>query len=54
MIKDFAWQAFKNTGNIDTFLELKMLEKIETNNLYDQKVEENGYSKNERNNNCRK
>ena len=54
MIKDFAWNAFKNTGNVDTFLELKKLEKLETNNINNQQVEQNEYSKNEGNNNCRK
>lgn len=52
MIKDFAWNAFKKTGNVNTFLELKMLEKIETNNINEQKVEPNEYSKNEGNYNC--
>ena len=31
MSKDFAWQLFKNTGNLDTFLELKQVENIELN-----------------------
>ncbi len=26
MLKDFAWNVFKNTGNINTFLEFKNLE----------------------------
>ena len=50
MIKEFAWNAFKKTGNVNTFLELKMLEKIE-NNINGQREKTNGYSKNERNNN---
>ena len=29
MIKNIAWNTFKNTGNINTFLELKQLTKIE-------------------------
>ena len=29
MIKKIAWNAFKNTGNIDTYLELKQIENIE-------------------------
>lgn len=49
MTKDIAWNMFKNTGNIDTFLELKQLESIEN-----KKVEINEYSKNEGNNNSRK
>lgn len=48
MIKEIAWNTFKNTGNVDTFLELKQLENTV------QKVEANEYSKNERDNNCRK
>ncbi len=50
MIKEFAWNAFKNTGSINTFLELKQIEKLQNTN---QKVNLNEYSKNERNNNCR-
>lgn len=51
MIKEIAWNTFKNTGNIDTFLELKQIENIENDN---QKVKLNEYSKDEGNNNCRK
>ena len=29
MIKQIAWNTFKNTGNIDTFLELKQVMEIE-------------------------
>jgi len=29
MIKQLAWNTFKNTGNIDTFLELKQVIDIE-------------------------
>ena len=29
MIKKIAWEAFKNTGNINTYLELKQIENIE-------------------------
>ena len=50
MIKEIAWNTFKNTGNIDTFLELKNIKDIEKN----MKVEEDGISKNKWNNNCRK
>ena len=31
MIKKLAWNTFKNTGNIDTFLELKQVTNIEQN-----------------------
>ena len=48
MIKEIAWNTFKNTGNVNTFLELKQLE----NSIISvQKVETNEYSKNERDNN---
>lgn len=48
MIKQIAWNAFKNTGNIDTFLEYSQLKDIE-NNI---RIEEDGNCKNKRNNNC--
>ena len=31
MIKKIAWNTFKNTGNIDTFLELKQIMDVEKN-----------------------
>lgn len=31
MIKQIAWNTFKNTGNIDTFLELKQIIDVEEN-----------------------
>lgn len=56
MIKNIAWNIFKNTGNIDTFLEFKQIKDIENNNIINnastiQKVELNGNNKNEWNNN---
>lgn len=33
MIKKLAWNTFKNTGNINTFLELMEVENIEKNLL---------------------
>lgn len=48
MIKDIAWNLFKNTGNVNSFLEYKRLEDIE-HNL--QRMDQNGYNKNEGNNN---
>ena len=48
MIKQIAWNTFKNTGNIDTFLEYKELQNIE-NYI---KVKEYENCQNERNNNC--
>ena len=29
MIKKLAWNTFKNTGNIDTFMELKQITDLE-------------------------
>ena len=49
MIKQIAWNTFKNTGNIDTFVELRAIEQLEKN----MKAEENGNNKNEGNSNCR-
>lgn len=49
MIKQIAWNTFKNTGNIDTFVELRAIEQLEKN----MKAEENGNNKNERNCNFR-
>ena len=54
MIKDIAWNMFKNTGNVDTFLELKQIENIQKNLANEQKVDIDGNDKNERNNNCGK
>lgn len=56
MIKNIAWNMFKNTGNIDTFLEFKQIKDLESNNIINtiptiQKVELNGNDKNEWNNN---
>ena len=57
MIKEIAWNTFKNTGSINTYLEMKQFENFKysgiTNQL-EQKVETNEYCKNEGNNNCRK
>ena len=49
MMKEIAWNMFKNTGNIDIFLKLKQIESIEN-----KKVEANEYCKNEGNNNSGK
>lgn len=51
MIKDIAWNLFKNTGDINSFLEYRKIENLEIDL---QKVELNEYSKNEGNNNFRK
>lgn len=50
MIKQLAWNTFKNTGNIDTFMELSKVMDIEKNI----RTEENGNCKNKGNNNCGK
>ena len=33
MIKEIAWNTFKNTGSINTFLELKQIENFENVNF---------------------
>lgn len=55
MIKQMAWNTFKNTGNINTFMELMELENIEknlNNNIINNstKVNEYGECKDKRNN----
>ena len=50
MIKQIAWNTFKNTGNIDTFLELKQITNIEEN----MKAENYETIESKRDNNCRK
>ena len=54
MIKKLAWNMFKTTGNVDTFLELKQIENIQKNQENMQKVDTDEYNKNKGNNNCRK
>lgn len=51
MIKQIAWNTFKNTGNIDTFMELMEVKNIEKTmkGMYD-----NGNSKDEGNSNSGK
>ena len=51
MMKEIAWNTFKNTGNVDTYLELKQLE---NSMISIQKVEINEHSKDEGDNNFRK
>lgn len=54
MIKQMAWNTFKKTGDINTFLELKQVSNIEQDIMQNIKAE-NIYEncKNEGNNNCR-
>lgn len=58
MIKQMAWNTFKNTGNIDTFLELLQFENMEKNilnkDLENTKVNEYGEFENKGNNIIRK
>ena len=49
MLKQIAWNTFKNTGNIDTFMEFYQVKNIEEQI----KAETNGVIKNEGNNNSR-
>ena len=48
MITQIAWNTFKNTGNIDTFLEFKQVQDIEKIT----KVKEYENCQNKGNNNC--
>ncbi len=43
MIKQIAWDAFKKTGDIETFLELKQFENTE-NNIKDMTITPMGMS----------
>ncbi|MDO5555282.1 MAG: hypothetical protein Q4G09_01090 [Clostridia bacterium] len=49
MIKQIAWNTFKNTGDINTFLELKQVKDIE----YNIKAENNEIVESKRSNNSR-
>lgn len=51
MIKQMAWNTFKNTGNINTFLELKQIQDLEQVGA---KVEKDEFYKNTWNNNSGK
>ncbi|MGN1300076.1 MAG: hypothetical protein ACI4VC_01855 [Clostridia bacterium] len=61
MIKKLAWNTFKNTGNINTFLELMEVENVEkslldneSNNHINNKKDLYGNNKNEGNSTFRK
>lgn len=58
MIKQMAWNTFKNTGSIDSYLELVQLENIEKNINQNKdgaiKVDKYGNIQNEGNNNIGK
>ncbi len=50
MIKKIAWNTFKNTGDVSTFLELKQIQEVEQQ-IQLQKADENGNNKNKWDNN---
>ncbi len=43
MLKQIAWNTFKNTGNIDTFMELLEVDKIMENKANGDNAKENKY-----------
>ena len=52
MIKKMAWNTFKNTGDVNTFLELKQLQNLEEQIQIDKQLKQpmegqNGNNKNE-------
>lgn len=51
MIKQIAWNTFKNTGDINTFLELMEVQNVENDII---KAEQNGNIQDKGNNNSRK
>ena len=62
MIKKLAWNTFKNTGNINTFLELieveniekKLLDNVSNNNQINNKKDLYGNNQNKGNSSFRK
>ena len=52
MIKQIAWNTFKNTGDINTFLELVKVQNMEKNMINGENS--NGNNQNKWNNNTRK
>ena len=46
MIKKIAWETFKNTGDVNTFLELKQIQNIQ-NEMQQQMEAQNGNNQNE-------
>ncbi len=52
MLKQMAWNIFKNTGDINTFLELKQVQDIEEKNYINGEL--NGNNQNQGNSNTRK
>jgi len=54
MLKQLAWNTFKNTGNIDTFMELVEVQNVEKNMERDLGNFKYGDNKNKGNSNFRK
>lgn len=54
VIKQIAWNTFKNTGDINTFLELVEVENMEKNIDRMNGEEDNGNTQNKWNHNIRK
>ncbi|MFR3920229.1 MAG: hypothetical protein ACLTXD_03630 [Clostridia bacterium] len=54
MLKQLAWNTFKNTGNIDTFMELVEVQNIEKNIESDSVNLKYGNNKDKGNSNFRK
>ena len=54
MLKQMAWNTFKNTGNIDTFMELLEVQNVEKNIKNDLRNLEYGDNQNNGNSNFRK
>ena len=46
MIKQLAWNTFKNTGNIDTFMEFWALKNLENSINVNENIKVNGYGDN--------
>ena len=51
MIKQIAWNTFKQTGNINTYMELKQVTDLEQN--IEEKVANYEINKDKGNSNCR-
>ena len=52
MIRKIAWDTFKNTGDINAFLELKQIENIE-NEMNKEKGNKENYTRSRKNLLCR-
>ena len=46
MIKKLAWNTFKNTGNIDTFMEFMAIQNLEKNIDVNENIKVNEYGDN--------